>query len=386
MDSNAQSVSPSEQSAFVPALDKKLLGFCRMLRHHRFTLGLKETTDAYLLADWFLLQDFQAFRDGMRGLLCNGQEQISVFNRLFDGYWAPEDATQMRSDPDPKVKVRGVSTNKAMLQAGEGEEPPAGKSDKVTTGGSDMERLRRLDFSELNADDQARMDALADRLWRRLATRLARRMRGPVGKRRLNFKRTVRRNLSLGGDPVHLIFEGKRQRKPRLTILLDVSGSMALYSFMLLRLLHALQQRFKKVETFVFSTHLEPVTDLLAGHALPDALAALSQKQMGWQGGTNIGASLQQLVAAHEQAALTRDTIFIILSDGLDTGKPNALSQALQTVRSRVYKVVWLNPLLGLEGYKPEARGMREALPLVDVFASAHSLESLLDIEKHLVA
>ena len=52
--------------------------------------------------------------------------------------------------------------------------------------------------------------------------------------------------------------------------------------------------------------------------------------------------------------------------------------------RSRVRKVIWLNPLLGLENYKPVTRGMAAALPHVDVFAPAHSLESLLDLENHL--
>jgi uncharacterized protein with von Willebrand factor type A (vWA) domain len=43
-----------------------------------------------------------------------------------------------------------------------------------------------------------------------------------------------------------------------------------------------------------------------------------------------------------------------------------------------------MNPLKGMKGYRPEAKGMRSALPLVDVFSSAHSLESLLKLEKHL--
>jgi uncharacterized protein with von Willebrand factor type A (vWA) domain len=46
--------------------------------------------------------------------------------------------------------------------------------------------------------------------------------------------------------------------------------------------------------------------------------------------------------------------------------------------------VVWLNPLLGLEGYRPLTRGMAAALPYVDTFAPAHSLESLLALENHL--
>ncbi len=37
----------------------------------------------------------------------------------------------------------------------------------------------------------------------------------------------------------------------------------------------------------------------------------------------------------------------------------------------------WLNPLKANPGYAPLARGMREALPHVDLFAPGHDLASL---------
>jgi uncharacterized protein with von Willebrand factor type A (vWA) domain len=81
---------------------------------------------------------------------------------------------------------------------------------------------------------------------------------------------------------------------------------------------------------------------------------------------------------------LSRNTLFIILSDGWDTGEPQLLAAELGAIRRRVRKVIWPNPLLGMEGYEPLTRGMSAALPHVDVFASAHNLESLLALERHL--
>jgi uncharacterized protein with von Willebrand factor type A (vWA) domain len=49
----------------------------------------------------------------------------------------------------------------------------------------------------------------------------------------------------------------------------------------------------------------------------------------------------------------------------------------MRALRRRAGKIVWLNPLLGDARYRPEAAGMRAALPFVDHFASAHNLESL---------
>ncbi|MEM7512003.1 MAG: VWA domain-containing protein, partial [Bacteroidota bacterium] len=75
----------------------------------------------------------------------------------------------------------------------------------------------------------------------------------------------------------------------------------------------------------------------------------------------------------------------VILSDGLDTGKPEMLAEELNKIRLRTSKVIWLNPLKGMEGYAPTARGMEAALPHLDVFQSAHNLDSLLELEQLLI-
>ena len=38
---------------------------------------------------------------------------------------------------------------------------------------------------------------------------------------------------------------------------------------------------------------------------------------------------------------------------------------------------MWLNPLLGIEGYQPLTRGMKAAMPYIDDFLAAHNLASL---------
>jgi uncharacterized protein with von Willebrand factor type A (vWA) domain len=74
----------------------------------------------------------------------------------------------------------------------------------------------------------------------------------------------------------------------------------------------------------------------------------------------------------------------MILSDGYDTGDPVKLAHELQQIRRRCKRIVWLNPMIGWEGYAPEARAMKAALPHIDVFASAHNLEGLAALESML--
>jgi uncharacterized protein with von Willebrand factor type A (vWA) domain len=78
-------------------------------------------------------------------------------------------------------------------------------------------------------------------------------------------------------------------------------------------------------------------------------------------------------------------TVVIILSDGWDTGAPEALAAALAQLKRRAGRLIWLNPLLGSEDYQPITRGMQAAMPFINVFAPAHDLASLRALEPHLM-
>ena len=77
-------------------------------------------------------------------------------------------------------------------------------------------------------------------------------------------------------------------------------------------------------------------------------------------------------------------TAVLIVSDGYDTGEPERLAAEMWRLRRRCRRIIWLNPLIGWKDYSPEARGMRAALPFIDLFAPAHSLESLAALEPYL--
>ena len=366
---------------FARAMEGRVVGFSRLLRQHGFAVGVAETEDLLRIAEHFLCTEFAAFQSGARALICNSVDEFRVFDPLFEGYWCAQDAAS-RIDPERMVRPRkrrdagpGILVTTGVVDAAAGDDP-----DRTLSGASAVASLRKADFSQVEPADQERLERLAANLWQRMALDLSRRLRGHQGKPKLHLRRTVRRNLSQGGDPVRLVYAGKKPRKPRLVVLLDVSGSMELYSFFLLRLLYAMQSRFRKVSSFVFSTDLVDVTGCLKSHALAEALAQVSHLKVGWSGGTRLGDCLRQLLDDHGPRVLRRDTVFMILSDGLDVGPPERLAAGLREVKARTSRIVWLNPLLGQESYEPLAGGMQAALPLVDVFAPAHNLESLMDI------
>ena len=79
-------------------------------------------------------------------------------------------------------------------------------------------------------------------------------------------------------------------------------------------------------------------------------------------------------------------TIVMILSDGYDTGPPDHLARQLAKIQRRARRVVWLNPMIGWQGYEPIAGGMAAAMGHIDLFAPAHNLKSLVALEPYFAA
>jgi uncharacterized protein with von Willebrand factor type A (vWA) domain len=325
----------------------------------------------------------------LQSALCSTREEWDIFPELFDEFWG-ESRSRARS---ASGEHKGPSNkNRHDREAGStvfldqpGNESAAGNGDgKAVYGASAQQRLKKVDFSEVPCDDLPALEELSLRLLRRMGQRLSRRLTINNLASRVDLRRTIRRSIAHGGDPLVLAYKSRQPRKNRLIIFLDISGSMNFYSLFLMRFAYALQTHFQRVDTFLFSTNVVEISDLLRTRHLPEALRRLSQRAAGWSGGTKIGESLRQFNQLYGRKLLSPDTVFMVLSDGWDTGEPEVLAAQLRAAKRRAQRILWLNPLLGLKDYQPITRGMAAALPYVDVFAPAHNLESLLALERHL--
>jgi len=323
---------------------------------------------------------------GLRTVLCSSKDEWDLFDELFDAFESATEHSRSKQMPERReVSAHTPSSESAspLMSGASASDASEEKGRQEGTGASAHERIRKADFSTLRQDDLTALEQIAMRLLRRMSVRLSRRRRIANSRGNLDLRRTIRESISRGGEWIDLRYRGPRRRPRNLVVLLDISGSMSPYSLFLIRFVYALRKCFKQAHAFLFSTDLVEITNVLQARSLPDALRALSQLPTGWSGGTRIGESLRELNRLHARKLLSGNTLFLILSDGLDTGEPEELATELAAVKRRVGKVVWLNPLLGLKGYQPLARGMSAALPHVDVFAPAHNLDSLLALEKH---
>jgi uncharacterized protein len=358
-----------------------IVDFCRFLRDNGFDAGVLDTLSAIEVARAMECVGIERLQYGLRTSLCASKEDWDRFDGLFQAFLLGETGPKppRRQVPKSAAESLVVKALSASSEAGIGR-----RDGKAVSGASSVERLSKTDLSGVARDDQAALERIAQKLFQRAATRLSRRLKITGAPAALDLRRTIHRSVGRGGDIIDLRHKAKKPKKPRLVILLDGSGSMNPYSLFLLRFAHALQKQFKQTHTFVFSTQLSEITAELRCREINDALMRLSARHVSWSGGTKIGESLEQFNARYAKRLLSHDTLFVILSDGWDTGEPERLALELRNIREKVRKLIWLNPLLGLEEYRPVTRAMAAALPYLDVFAPAHSLESLAHLDRHL--
>jgi uncharacterized protein with von Willebrand factor type A (vWA) domain len=147
-----------------------------------------------------------------------------------------------------------------------------------------------------------------------------------------------------------------------------------------------LQQRLKSSRTVVFSTRATEISRVLRRRSVRETLAEVSRLARHWSGGTRIGDALAAVNRRILREGSASSTVAVVLSDGYDQGDPRVIAREMEALRRRVRTVVWINPLLGSEGYAPLAKGMRAALPHVDRFLPAHDARSLRSLCRELAA
>jgi len=363
-------------------LVRRTLALCRDLRGRGMMVTTAHAIDAIRALRCIGIESRERVYLALRCVLVARPEEVEIFDEAFAAAFAPVAVegpvrVRRRSAPHDPAAVPSVSSwAKQEGEGGDGEEPEA------VPAASDMPAVVQKDFSTFGADELADIQRIASRIARRLAARPSRRWAADRRGRRIDLRRTMRRALV---EPLDLRFRRRKTRKTRIVAICDVSGSMDLYSRFLLQFLYALQGTVARVESFVFSTVLRRVTDVLQQPDYARMLHGLAAEVHDWSGGTRIGESLSAF--NQEWGKLVdRRTVVVILSDGWDTGDPTLLGAEMELLQQRSRRVIWLNPLLGSADYQPLTQGMQAALPHVSVFAPAHNLAALRALERHLLS
>lgn len=344
----------------------RLLEFCRLLKRAGFNITPGRIVDSFRSLAHVELGRSEDFRIALRVNLANNREEEEIFDRLFVEFWGSDKSQTQRPTILEAIPVSQHAYERPH------EMPPSGTQQY----GHD-ELLRTKDLSAEWPGESAEMNSLVKDISRRLATRPSRRYVAGRRGREIDLRRSLRRNINHGVDLLELSRRRRRIRKTRLVLLCDVSGSMDTYNPFLLQLMLGVQKSCLNSRTAVFSTRTTEITNALRRHTVPDVLCEVARIAQDWSGGTDVGKALVHLNRVVLGQVAPRSTVSVVISDGYDQGDPETIRKEMRVLRRRTRCILWINPLIGTEGYAPVARGMAAALPYVDYFLPASDLPSL---------
>lgn len=362
-----------------PSLASAIIDFGRLLKAAGFFVSTPSIMDALTGAACVGVDDLETFRSVLKATFMTTVEQSVTFDRLFDEFWltrgneSGEDSgagSQPESDAaDPSHAFFAAGSGLAEFQQGGAGQPYIVYSPQET--------VRDQDFGTLSHAHDERIVKLIRELLAPLLRRAGVRPRPFSHGAALDFRKILGRSVRYGGEIFELPRLRPRRRVKRLVFLCDVSGSMNPYLQFMLRFIRELQDLPTRVETWVFATRLHRITPLMQRYPFARAMREVERTVKDWSGGTRIGACFQQFTTYRGGAMLSPSTVVLIHSDGWDRGETVLLEREMALIHRRVYRVIWINPLLGGASYEPTCRGMRAALPHVDSFIPGHNIAGL---------
>lgn len=390
----------------------RLNEFGRLLWEVGINVGPRQMLDLTETLGYVDLTNKEDFYNALKCCLLARHEQEPIFNQMFLYYWymrdnqnkdqearkgaAKREEKQMRLPPSERKRLaEHLNSNEQRKELrSEMRNTERRRKDKYDdrdeedddtgnpqgTAYSAIERLKRKDFENFTWDEvQEAKRLMAEMRWN-LGLRATRRKAPARTGSYPDMRRIVRRNLKYGAELIELTWR-ETKRKPRpLVIICDISGSMSLYSRLLLHFIHTISNGLMNVEAFVFGTRITRITRQLKRRDVDDAVRDVSKTVQDWSGGTRIGDALHYFNHKWAKRVLGRGAVVLIISDGWDRGDASILQAEMDRLQHSCHRLIWLNPLLGSPDYRPLTIGMKTALPFIDNFLPAHNLDSLISL------
>ncbi len=223
---------------------------------------------------------------------------------------------------------------KAMLERQKGLQK---QSDDIEIQQRSLRRM--LNFSP---NEQRDMEAAIRRIARQIHGANTRRMYlDRTGK--MSISHTLRHNMRYDGLPFQPVLRSKREQRPRLVVLCDISLSTRNLARFWLHMIYQMQSLFSKVRTFVFVADLVEVTQLFEEQPMSRAVETIFSGQLlDIDTSSDFGRAAEQFRNNFLGAANRRTTV-VILGDGRNNGRP-ANAAALAEIAQHAKQVIWMTP------------------------------------------
>lgn len=375
-----------------PGLNGKLadnvLLFARLLRAAGLQLGTGKILDAIEAVKLVGIESQRDLHTALLSQFVTRHEQTPLFNQAFSLFWRNPRLMEklmgamlptIRTEKDQEQVLRRLG--EALSSGSELQTEPQEQEVELQANlsFSDREVLQSKDFEQMSETELQIARNMLQKLKLPVPDVRSRRFQVSKQKSRIDMRKTLQQSLR-NSATIPLQFKRNRVRPPAIIVLCDISGSMAQYSRMFLHFMHAISNHRDRVHSFVFGTRLTNISRYLRNKDVDVALEATSRAVEDWSGGTRIGLCLEQFNRLWSRRVLSQGAVVILLTDGLDRGEGDDLQKQMDRLSKSCRQLIWLNPLLRYDKFEPRAQGIQSMLPYVDVFRSAHSVDSLAEL------
>jgi len=382
--------NPTSNADSNPGLHRAILNFCRLLRQAGLPVGTGAVLDAQRAVALVGVQRRDDIYSALFSSLVNRAEQCHIFNQAFQLFWhQPEVVDSIRSmvdgamtgpEPDGELAVLSGRLADALgLQQGNSEAEEKSLELEIGPSASEAEQLATRDFETMSAAELRMAETMLARLPLPLPDVSSRRFAGSASRGQVDLRASLRASLR-SAETIPLRYRVPRRRPADLVVLCDISGSMASYSRMFLHFMHTVLNQRTHSHAFVFGTRLTNISRQLRARDVDRALANAAGAVNDWSGGTRIKDCLRQFNHHWSRRVLSQGALVLLITDGLEQEAAGGLGKEMERLHKSCRRLVWLNPLLRWEEFKPLASGIRTMLPFVDEFRSAHSVRSLEEL------
>lgn len=357
---------------------ERFIGFGHALRDEGLPVGSDDVVTFCSAVSELTPSDLEDVYWGGRTTLIHRRDHLPLYDEVFRQYFLGHraQAGPEPSSAEPIAPGLSGTLNVPDSEPGSesGDDPPMVLGRQAS--GVEIQRDKR--FAECTHAELAALRRIIAQVRLEPPRRRTRRRRRDPSGARLDIRRMARDAMRLGDASPALYRLTRSERARPLVLILDVSGSMADHSRNLLQFAYSMRRAAQKVEVFCFGTRLTRITPALDRRNPNDAMKLAAGRVLDWDGGTQIGASLDRFIRRWGRKGLSRGATVIICSDGLDRGEPGALADAMERLGRLCHRIIWMNPLVGDDaGTLPNTLGMMAAGPFIDSLESGHDLASL---------
>ena len=205
------------------------------------------------------------------------------------------------------------------------------------------ENLSEKDFLFTDADERRKLLKETKNLGLILANKFVKYTKS-ASRGKLLFRKTIRKSLKNGGSLYDIVLKPKIKKKPRLILLCDISGSMALYSLFGLTLIFGVVQRFRSVHAYVFIDGITDVTKELRNLKINNINKILTNwnKYVHVDGHSDYDKSFKNLLDEKIINNASFNTL-IVIGDARNNYRP-INKETVDKLSKKFQNIYWMNP------------------------------------------